>query len=97
MGIVFSRPWKISMPLYRRMEKNAQLMEFKCVETAGKIKAGACPVAGELLSATVNRSVRLDFAGAANTDERSKAQFFLLGGARQPAHQAAGSVCPILD
>ena len=29
---VFSRPWKISMPLYRRVEKNAQLMEFKCVE-----------------------------------------------------------------
>lgn len=29
---VFSRPWKISMPLYRRLEKNAQLMEFRCVE-----------------------------------------------------------------
>jgi hypothetical protein len=29
---VFSRPWKISMPLYRRLEKNAQLLEFKCVE-----------------------------------------------------------------
>ncbi len=28
---VFTRPWKISMPLYRRMEKNAQLMEFNCV------------------------------------------------------------------
>ncbi|HYL35846.1 MAG TPA: hypothetical protein VEV17_08050 [Bryobacteraceae bacterium] len=28
---VFSRPWKISMPLYRHLEKNAQLMEFKCV------------------------------------------------------------------
>ena len=28
----FSRPWKISMPLYRRLEKNAQLLEFKCVE-----------------------------------------------------------------
>jgi hypothetical protein len=31
---VFTRPWKISMPLYRRMEKNVQLMEFKCVEFA---------------------------------------------------------------
>jgi hypothetical protein len=31
---VFTRPWKMSMPLYRRMEKNAQLMEFKCVEFA---------------------------------------------------------------
>jgi hypothetical protein len=29
---VFSRPWKISMPLYRRLEKNAQLIEFRCVE-----------------------------------------------------------------
>jgi hypothetical protein len=28
----FSRPWKISMPLYRHLEKNAQLLEFKCVE-----------------------------------------------------------------
>ena len=28
----FSRPWKISMPLYRRLEKDAQLMEFKCAE-----------------------------------------------------------------
>jgi hypothetical protein len=27
----FSRPWKISMPLYRHVEKNAQLMEFKCI------------------------------------------------------------------
>jgi hypothetical protein len=30
--IVFTRPWKISMPLYRRQEKNAQLLDFKCVE-----------------------------------------------------------------
>ena len=29
---VFTRPWKISMPLYRRQEKNAQLLEYKCVE-----------------------------------------------------------------
>ena len=28
----FTRPWKISMPLYRRIEPNAQLMDFKCVE-----------------------------------------------------------------
>ena len=28
----FSRPWKIQMPLYRHVEKNARLMEFKCVE-----------------------------------------------------------------
>ena len=28
---VFTRPWKISFPLYRRIEKNLQLLEFKCV------------------------------------------------------------------
>src|SRR6266446_2222923 len=28
---VYSRPWKISMPLYRRLEKNAQITEFRCV------------------------------------------------------------------
>ena len=29
---VFSRPWKISMPLYRHVEPNARLMEFRCAE-----------------------------------------------------------------
>jgi hypothetical protein len=29
---VFTRPWKMSMPLYRRVEKNAQIMDFRCVE-----------------------------------------------------------------
>lgn len=28
---VFSRPWTISMPLYRRLESNAEILEFKCV------------------------------------------------------------------
>jgi hypothetical protein len=28
---VFSRPWTIRFPLYRRMETNVQLLEFKCV------------------------------------------------------------------
>jgi hypothetical protein len=37
---VFSRPWKISMPLYRRVEKNAQLLEFKCVEFAEEMLYG---------------------------------------------------------
>jgi hypothetical protein len=37
---VFSRPWKISMPLYRRLEKNAQLMEFKCAEFAEELLYG---------------------------------------------------------
>ena len=29
---VFSRPWTIAMPLYRHVEPNAELLEFKCVE-----------------------------------------------------------------
>jgi len=37
---VFSRPWKISMPLYRRLEKNAQLLEFKCVEFVEELLYG---------------------------------------------------------
>ena len=37
---VFSRPWKISMPLYRHVEKNAQLLEFKCVEYAEELLYG---------------------------------------------------------
>jgi hypothetical protein len=37
---VFSRPWKISLPLYKRMEKNAQILEFKCVEFAEELLYG---------------------------------------------------------
>jgi hypothetical protein len=37
---VFSRPWKISMPLHRRIEKNAQLMDFKCVEFVEEMMYG---------------------------------------------------------
>jgi hypothetical protein len=29
---VFTRPWKISMPLYRHVEKDARILEFRCVE-----------------------------------------------------------------
>jgi hypothetical protein len=36
----FSKPWKISMPLYRHVEKNAQLLEFKCVEFAEELLYG---------------------------------------------------------
>jgi hypothetical protein len=28
---VFTRPWKISFPIYRRLEPNIQLVEFNCV------------------------------------------------------------------
>jgi hypothetical protein len=37
---VFTRPWKMSMPLYRRAEQNAQLMEYKCVEFAEELMYG---------------------------------------------------------
>ena len=37
---VFTRPWKISMPLYRRIEKNVQLTDFKCVEYAEELLYG---------------------------------------------------------
>jgi hypothetical protein len=37
---VFTRPWKISMPLYRHVEKNAQLLEFKCVPFAEELLYG---------------------------------------------------------
>jgi hypothetical protein len=37
---VFSRPWKMSMPLYRRVEKNAQLLDFKCVEFVEELMYG---------------------------------------------------------
>jgi hypothetical protein len=43
---VFTRPWKITLPLYRRKEANAQLAEFKCVEFTeemlyGRLRKGA--------------------------------------------------------
>ena len=37
---VFTRPWKISMLLYRHLEKNAQLMEFKCVPFVEELMYG---------------------------------------------------------
>ena len=36
----FSRPWKISMPLYKRIEPNVQLLEFKCVEFSEELLYG---------------------------------------------------------
>jgi hypothetical protein len=37
---VFTRPWKIALPLYRRLEPNAQLLEYKCVEFAEELMYG---------------------------------------------------------
>jgi len=36
----FERPWKISMPLYRRLDDNVQLLEFKCVEFSEELLYG---------------------------------------------------------
>ncbi len=37
---VFTRAWKISMPLYRRVERHARLHEFKCVEFVEELMYG---------------------------------------------------------
>ena len=37
----FTRPWKISMPLYRRMEPNAMILDFKCVAFVEELMYGA--------------------------------------------------------
>ena len=37
---VYTRPWKMSMPLYRRIEKNMQLLEFNCVSYVEELMYG---------------------------------------------------------
>ena len=37
---VFTRPWNIRMPLYRRQDKGIQLLEFKCVEFVEEMMYG---------------------------------------------------------
>jgi hypothetical protein len=37
---VYTRPWKMSMPLYRRMDKNMQLLEFNCVSYVEELMYG---------------------------------------------------------
>jgi hypothetical protein len=37
---VFTRPWKISMPLYRHVNKDARLNQFKCVEFVEELMYG---------------------------------------------------------
>ena len=38
--MTFSRPWTIRMPLYRRVEENARLLEFNCVEFSERLLYG---------------------------------------------------------
>lgn len=37
---VFTRPWKIAMPLYRHLEPNAQLMDYRCIEMVEELLYG---------------------------------------------------------
>jgi hypothetical protein len=37
---VFTRPWTIAMPLYRRLEPNAQLMDYRCIEMVEELLYG---------------------------------------------------------
>jgi hypothetical protein len=37
---VFTRPWKMAMPLYRRVEPHAQILEFRCVEFVEEMMYG---------------------------------------------------------
>ncbi len=37
---VFTKPWKISLPLYRRMEADARLLDFKCAEFVEELVFG---------------------------------------------------------
>ena len=37
---IYERPWTIRMPLYRRIDENMQLLEFKCVEFVEELMYG---------------------------------------------------------
>ena len=37
---VFTRPWKIAMPLYRRLEPNIQLVDYPCIDFAEEFLYG---------------------------------------------------------
>ncbi len=37
---VFTRPWTMRMPLYRRLDANVELLEYKCVEFAEELLYG---------------------------------------------------------
>jgi hypothetical protein len=60
----FTRPWKISMPLYRRLEPNMQLLEYRCIEFAEEFLYGSLrrqPLVkhweGETMSVDITRKV----------------------------------------
>ncbi|HLH95998.1 MAG TPA: hypothetical protein VKW08_12870 [Xanthobacteraceae bacterium] len=61
---VFTRPWRIAMPIYRRVEPNMQLIEFRCNEFVEEFMYGGLrkePLVkhweGETISIDVTRKV----------------------------------------
>ena len=38
---IFTRPWKVAFPLYRHIEKDAEIEEFRCVEIAEPFMYGS--------------------------------------------------------
>jgi hypothetical protein len=37
---VFTRPWKLSLPLYRRQDKNLELLEYQCIPFVEELMYG---------------------------------------------------------
>jgi hypothetical protein len=72
---VFTRPWKISLPLYRRIEPNAQLMEFRCQEFVEELVFGH--LRREQLTKTwVGTTLEVDIKRRVPTDENVLYQKF---------------------
>jgi len=64
---VFTRPWTISLPLYRRLEPDAQILDFKCIEQAEETLYGHLRKAplverweGETMTIDVTRKIPPD-------------------------------------
>ena len=58
---VFTAPWTIAMPLYRRMEPNAQLTEYQCIDMVEEFMYGNLrkkPVAAHWESETMTIDVK---------------------------------------
>ena len=69
---VFSRPWKISMPLYRRIEKNVKLLEYECVYYLQDKRYGnAKPVGVAAMRTAAVRNIRRRGPPRAGDDTRS--------------------------
>jgi hypothetical protein len=54
---VFTRPWKMRMTLYRRLDRDAQIREYKCVEFVEQLMYGQLGVI-DPATGTVNPPMR---------------------------------------